>query len=74
MSDELSKAYLGDGLYASYDGWMITLETERTNGRHWVALEREVFESLLQFAMAIGWLKEGQHLVKRNDERRTENR
>ena len=54
------KTYLGDGLYASFDGGMITLSTEREAGKHWVCLEPEVFEELIQFAITIGWLKTGQ--------------
>lgn len=58
------KEYLGDGLYASGD-FMITLSADRGNGTHYVCLEPEVFEALLQYAMKIGWLKDGQKLVKR---------
>lgn len=54
--------YLGDGLYASYDGFMITLSTERLAGKHFVALEPQVFEALIQFAQKIEWLKKGQAL------------
>ena len=49
--------YLGDGLYADFDGWILTLKTERDNAIHWVALEPEVFEALIQYAIKIGWLK-----------------
>jgi hypothetical protein len=38
MEDE----YLGDGLYASFDGWMFRLWTERENGVHEVFLEPSV--------------------------------
>jgi len=38
-----NETYLGDGLYASYDGFMITLRAPRTNGDHWVGLEPEVW-------------------------------
>ena len=31
--------YLGDGLYASFDGWQIRLYTERGNGVHEVFLD-----------------------------------
>ena len=69
MSSENQKpeteTYLGDGLYASYDGFMIMLRAPREAGDHYVGLEPEVFEYLLQFAMSIGWLKEGRPLVKR---------
>ena len=55
----MKEIYLGDGLTAHYDGvMMITLRTERQDGEHWVGLEREVFQELLQFAIDIGWLGE----------------
>jgi len=31
--------YLGDGLYASYDGWGYKLRAPRDFGDHWVYLE-----------------------------------
>ena len=36
MSDE---TYLGDGLYASFDGFSFVLRAPREGGNHWVALE-----------------------------------
>jgi hypothetical protein len=41
--------YLGDGLYASFDGFMITLRAPREHGEHWVGLEPQVFAELLRF-------------------------
>lgn len=41
--------YLGDGLYATDDGFMIELSCERENGKHWVGLEDEVLSSLIRF-------------------------
>jgi hypothetical protein len=43
------ETYLGDGLYASFDGYQITLRAPRLGGDHWVALEPEVFMALLAF-------------------------
>jgi hypothetical protein len=43
------ETYLGDGLYASYDGWMITLKAPREDGDHWVGLEPEILEAFLRF-------------------------
>ena len=57
-----TQTYIGDGLYAAFDGEMITLSTEREGGQHYVALEPSVFEALLQYAIGIGWLKKGQAL------------
>lgn len=62
MSD---KTYLGDGLYASFDGGGINLSTPRASGEHYVYLEPEVFEELISFAMKVGWLREGQTLKGR---------
>jgi hypothetical protein len=47
------ETYLGDGLYASFDGWMLTLKAPREDGEHWVGLEPEVLEALLQFVESI---------------------
>ena len=54
--------YLGDGLYAALQGGMIVLKAPREAGEHWVGLEPEVFDTLLQFAIQIGWLKRGERL------------
>jgi hypothetical protein len=47
MSDEL---YLGDGLYASFDGFAITLRAPRENGDHVVVLEPDMFKTLKEYA------------------------
>jgi hypothetical protein len=44
-----SEHYLGDGLYASFDGWFVRLRAPRETTDHWVALEPAVFRKLLQF-------------------------
>jgi hypothetical protein len=41
----MKEVYLGDGLYASFDGFAFTLRAPRTGGDHWVALEPEVLEA-----------------------------
>jgi len=33
------ETYLGDGLYASFDGWQVKLRAPRENGDHEVFLE-----------------------------------
>jgi predicted amidohydrolase YtcJ len=53
-----AETYLGDGLYASFDGWMITLRAPREDGDHWVGLEPETYEALLQFV---------EHIKKRGE-------
>ena len=47
------ESYLGDGLYATFDGWQMILRTPRDGGDHWVALEPETFEALVRFAERI---------------------
>lgn len=41
--------YLGDGAYASFDGWHIILWAERDNGWNWVALEPRAHEAFNRF-------------------------
>lgn len=42
-------AYLGDGLYASYDGFQIRLYTERAEGTHEVFLDSVTLAALERF-------------------------
>lgn len=41
-----NETYLGDGVYASFDGYQIWL---RVDDRHQIALEPQVFEQLLKY-------------------------
>lgn len=43
------ETYLGDGLYAHFDGYHIRLRAPRENGDHEVALEPPVFDALLEY-------------------------
>jgi len=43
------KTYLGDGLYATFDGYHFILSTSRENGEHWVGLEPYTFDALLAY-------------------------
>jgi hypothetical protein len=45
----LGDDYLGDGLYASFDGWAITLRAPRMEGDHFVVLGPEAYAALLRF-------------------------
>lgn len=45
----MSETYLGDGVYASFDGCQIWLRTPRLGGDHTIALEPDVFEALLRY-------------------------
>lgn len=44
-----AEVYLGDGLYASFDGFMIRLRAPREDGDHVVFLEQAMFQELVQF-------------------------
>lgn len=41
--------YLGDGLYAHFDGYHFVLRAPREFGDHVVALEPPVFDALLEY-------------------------
>ena len=43
------ETYLGDGLYASWDGFMLTLRAPRDGGDHWIGLEPNVFAALVDY-------------------------
>ena len=43
------ETYLGDGLYASFDGYHIWLRAPRQDGDHRVALEPAVFDRLIEY-------------------------
>jgi hypothetical protein len=45
-----AETYLGDGLYASFDGFMITLRAPREGGDHWIVLEPYIYQELVRFA------------------------
>jgi hypothetical protein len=55
-SDEL---YLGDGLYASFDGWSIKLRAPREGGDHVVYLEPDLYQALTAYA-ARCWRRDGE--------------
>lgn len=46
---EGQEAYLGDGLYASFDGWQVILRAPREGGDHWIGLEPEVYRKLREW-------------------------
>lgn len=51
MSQErkLRETYLGDGLYASYDGMHFILRAPRENGDHFVCLEDSVLSEFFEY-------------------------
>lgn len=48
MSGE-NKAYLGDGVYVSCDGWMLCLTTMRDGHEETIYLESDVFVALKRY-------------------------
>lgn len=46
MSNEFEKIYIGDGVYARWDGMSVLLETERNNGTHFIYLEPQHIENI----------------------------
>lgn len=44
-----NETYLGDGLYASHDGYQFVLRAPREEGDHYVALEPEVLSAFIVF-------------------------
>jgi hypothetical protein len=51
----VNEEYLGDGLYASYDGFSIWLRAPRSSGDHYVALEPLVFREFIEYAKKQGF-------------------
>jgi hypothetical protein len=49
------KAYLGDGVYVSFDGNHIWLSTEEEDSSSLIALEPAVYRTLKVFAKTIGF-------------------
>ena len=47
--------YLGDGVTASHDGYMIKLETQRNGRTEVIYLEPSVYAALRRFAKANGF-------------------
>jgi hypothetical protein len=47
------ETYLGDGLFASWDGWQVKLRAPRENGDHEVFLEDVTLQAFMQFVDAL---------------------
>jgi len=48
----MDETYLGDGLYASFDGWQFCLRAPRENGNHFVHLEPHVLATFIAYVRA----------------------
>jgi len=46
-----AETYLGDGLYASFDGWYFCLRAPREEGDHMVFLEPRVLQEFMAYVM-----------------------
>lgn len=44
-----NRAYIGDGVYASHDGYHIWLSTDREGGTHSIALDPYVYRALIDY-------------------------
>jgi len=53
MTDIRSERYIGDGLYASFDGEMIKLRAPRESGDDVVYLESSVYREFVAYARQI---------------------
>jgi hypothetical protein len=47
------ETYLGDGLYASFDGWQVRLRAPRDGRDHEVYLDAMTLQALLEFLDAL---------------------
>ncbi len=52
-----STTYLGDGVYASYDGYHIWLAANRSTNKV-VALEPQVLQQLIKYALSLSVIEE----------------
>ena len=48
-----NEEYLGDGLYASFDGFQFWLRAPRDGGDHEVALEPQVYRAFIGYVNAM---------------------
>ena len=54
--EEAAEKYIGDGLFASFDGFQIKLRAPRLYGENVIYLEPDVYNALTQFARNV-WSK-----------------
>lgn len=55
VQEDAKETYIGDGVYASFDGFMIRLRTETGGERDQVIyIEDVVWRRLLEFAQGVG--------------------
>lgn len=49
----MEEEYLGDGLYASFDGWQFCLRAPRENGDHVVYLDPNLPDAFKRYCKAV---------------------
>lgn len=49
--------YLGDGVYANFDGYQIWLWTQRDEGKHRIAIDSGTYQALREYGAKIWELK-----------------
>ena len=49
MPEFKNEHYLGDGLYASFDGWFVYLRAPRPEGDHWVGMEPPILAEFVRY-------------------------
>jgi hypothetical protein len=49
MTTEPDETYLGDGLYASFDGYQFRLRAPREDGDHFVFLDPSVIDAFARY-------------------------
>ena len=54
----MKEIYLGDGLFASFDGWQIKLRAPRDHGNHEVYLDGHMLIELLRGAKTWGLISQ----------------
>ena len=45
----IKESYIGDGLYASFDGWQFKLRAPRGDGDHEVFLDQNTLDEFLRY-------------------------
>lgn len=50
---DAQETYLGDGLYAAYDGFYVWLRAPRENGDHIVGMDPSVLDNFERFVQAM---------------------
>ena len=61
---EMKETYLGDGLYASFDGFQFILRAPRLHDDHFVALEPSVLDSFMNYVEHVKQSKNMNELEK----------